>query len=158
MLQTQDMTLRGVGKAMNRMGELAIMAQDITMSNADRALYAEEFTQLKTMVSDSACMVFNRVEMFSSQSRMVSVDADGGTTEFPAIDLQSDPYAAAVADETSIKTLDSAVATLSSCQGRHEPVVNRSRQGRCGPGQSRGRERAIDGLAYVADLRRQPDH
>ena len=112
MLQAQDMILRGVGKAMNRMGELAILAQDITKSNADRALYAEEFTQLKTMVSDSARIVFNGVEMFGSQSRSASVDADGGTTDFPAIDLQADPYAAAVADETSIKTLDSAVAAL----------------------------------------------
>ena len=30
MLQTQDGTLRSVGKALNRMGELAILAQDIT--------------------------------------------------------------------------------------------------------------------------------
>ena len=59
MLQTQDGTLRSVGKAMNRMGELAILAQDVTKSDSDRALYAEEFTQLKTMVSDSAGMKFN---------------------------------------------------------------------------------------------------
>ena len=48
MLQTQDGTLRSVGKALNRMGELAILAQDVTKSNSDRALYAGEFTQLKT--------------------------------------------------------------------------------------------------------------
>ncbi len=112
MLQTQDGTLRSVGRAMNRMGELAILAQDITKSDADRALYAEEFTQLKNMVSDSAGMTFNGVKMFGSQSKSVTVNEDGGTTDLPAINLQADPYAAAVANEVSIATLDSAAAAL----------------------------------------------
>ena len=113
MLQTQDGTLRSVGKALNRMGELAILAQDITKSDADRALYAEEFTQLKTMVSDSAGMTFNGVKMFGSQSKSVTVNEDGGTAELPAINLQADPYAAAVANvDLPSSTLDSAAAAL----------------------------------------------
>ena len=112
MLQTQDGTLRSVGKALNRMGELAILAQDVTKSDADRALYAEEFTQLKTMVSDSSGMTFKGVKIFGSQSKAVTVNEDGGTTELPAINLQADPYAAAVANEISIATLDSAAAAL----------------------------------------------
>ncbi len=112
MLQTQDETLRSVGNALNRMGELAILAQDVTKSDADRALYAEEFTQLKTMVSDSSGMTFNGVKIFGSQSKAVTVNEDGGTTELPAINLQADPYAAAVANEISIATLDSAAAAL----------------------------------------------
>ena len=114
MLQTQDGTLRSVGNALNRMGELAILAQDVTKSDSDRALYAEEFAQLKIMVSDSAGMRFNGVEMFGSQTKAVTVDGDGGTTELPAINLQADPYAAAVADETAIDTLDSAAAALAT--------------------------------------------
>ena len=130
MLQTQDGTLRSVGKALNRIGELAILAQDITKSDADRALYVQEFTQLKTMVSESARMVFSGVEMFSSQSRSVTVDADGGTTEFPAIDLQAEPYAAAVADETSIRTLDSAVAALAVVkEGMSQLSTDRAKAG-----------------------------
>ena len=112
LLQAQDGTLRSVGNALNRMGELAILAQDITKSNADRALYAEEFSQLKTMVSDSSGMTFNGVKMFGSQSKAVTVDEDGRTTDLPAINLQADPYAAAVANEISIATLDSAAAAL----------------------------------------------
>ena len=69
LLQTQDGTLRSVGKALNRMGELAILAQDVTKSDADRALYAGEFTQLKTMVSDSSGMMFNGVKMFVELSK-----------------------------------------------------------------------------------------
>ena len=112
MLQTQDGTMRSVGKSLNRMGELAILAQDVTKSDADRALYAEEFTQLKTMVSDSSGMTFNGVKIFGSQSKTVTVNEDGGTPELPAINLQADPYAAAVANEISIATLDSAAAAL----------------------------------------------
>ena len=112
LLQTQDGTLRSVGKALNRMGELAILAQDVTKSDADRALYAEEFTQLKTMVSDSSGMTFNGVKMFGSQTKSETVNEDGGTTKLPAINLQAGPYAAAVANEISIATLDSAAAAL----------------------------------------------
>ena len=130
MLQTQDGTLRSVGNALNRMGELAILAQDVTKSDSDRALYAEEFTQLKTMVSDSSRMAFNGVEMFGNQSKSVTVDEDGGTTELPAIDLQADPYAAAVADETSIATLDSAAAALATVkEGVSQVSTDRAKVG-----------------------------
>jgi len=130
MLQTQDGTLRSVGKAMNRMGELAILAQDVTKSDSDRALYAEEFAQLKTMVSDSAGMRFNGVEMFGSQTKAVTVDGDGGTTELPAINLQADPYAAAVADETAIDTLDSAAAALATVkEGMSQVSTDRAEVG-----------------------------
>ena len=130
MLQTQDGTLRSVGNALNRMGELAILAQDITKSDADRALYAEEFRQLKTMVSDSSRMTFNGVKMFDSQSKAVTVNEDGGTTELPAINLQADPYAAAVADETAIVTLDSAAAALAVVkEGMSQVSTDRAKVG-----------------------------
>lgn len=130
MLQTQDGTLRSVGNALNRMGELAILAQDVTKSDADRALYAEEFSQLKTMVSDSARMTFNEVEMFSDQPKAVTVDEDGGTTELPAISLEADPYAAAVANETSIDTLDNAAAALATVkEGMSQVSTDRAKVG-----------------------------
>jgi len=37
--------------ALNRIGKLAILGKDITKPDADRAVYAEEFSQLKTMLS-----------------------------------------------------------------------------------------------------------
>ncbi|MDP6795746.1 MAG: flagellin [Verrucomicrobiota bacterium] len=130
MLQTQDGTLRSVGNALNRMGQLAILAQDVTKSDSDRALYAEEFSQLKTMVSDSARMTFNEVAMFSDQSRAVTVDEGGSTTELPAINLQADPYAAAVADETAIDTLDNAAAALATVkEGMSQVSTDRARVG-----------------------------
>ena len=130
MLQTQDGTLRSVGNALNRMGELAILAQDVTKSDSDRALYAEEFSQLKTMVSDSAGMRFNGVEMFGSQTKAVTVDEDGGMTELPAIDLEADSYAVAVADETAIDTLENAVAALATVkEGMSQVSTDRAKVG-----------------------------
>jgi hypothetical protein len=46
------------------MGELAILAQDVTKSDADRALYAEEFSQLKTMVSEDGGTTKLRLSIF----------------------------------------------------------------------------------------------
>lgn len=130
MLQAQDGILRSVGNALNRMGKLAILAQDVTKSDSDRALYAEEFSQLKTMVSDSARKTFNEVAMFSDQSRAVTVDEDGGTTELPAINLQADSYAAAVADQTAIDTLDNAAAALATLKdGMSQVFTDRAKVG-----------------------------
>jgi hypothetical protein len=80
-------------------------------------------------------MAFNEVEMFGNQSKSVTVDEDGGTTELPAIDLQADPYAAAVADETSIATLDSAAAALATVKEGVSQLSTDPCQGRCSPGQ-----------------------
>ena len=44
--QTQDGYLKKIGKALDRMSELAILSQDITKQDSDRALYNTEFQQL----------------------------------------------------------------------------------------------------------------
>ena len=77
---------------------------------------------------------------------------------FPAIDLQADPYAAAVADETSIRTLDSAVAALAVVkEGMSQVSTDRAKVGAAQASLEAESER-LTGRAYVADLRRQPDH
>jgi len=52
--QTQDGFLKKVAKALDRMSELSILAQDVTKSDADRGLYNAEFTQLSAYVSSAA--------------------------------------------------------------------------------------------------------
>ena len=88
-LQTQDGTLKSVIRSLNRMGELAILAQDATKSDADRALYTEEFNQLKAGLSDSTQATFNGVKMFSSEPKAVTVDENAKTVELPAVDLEA---------------------------------------------------------------------
>src|ERR1051325_10320090 len=50
--QTQDGFLQKVGKALDRMSELSILSQDVTKSNADRALYNSEFSTLGSYITD----------------------------------------------------------------------------------------------------------
>src|SRR5687767_15996067 len=50
--QTQDGFLKKVTKALDRMSELAILSQDVTKSDADRALYNEEFVTLGEYIDD----------------------------------------------------------------------------------------------------------
>ena len=54
--QTQDGYMQTVSKALNRMSELAIMAQDTLKSPTDRALYYQEFSALGSfIVNVSTC-------------------------------------------------------------------------------------------------------
>src|SRR6266850_4727054 len=50
--QTQDGFMTKVSKALDRMSELSILAQDVIKSNADRALYQKEFDTLGAYVDN----------------------------------------------------------------------------------------------------------
>src|SRR5512139_3823602 len=52
--QTQDGFLQKVGKALDRMSELSMLSQDVTKTDADRALYNAEFTKLGGYINDLA--------------------------------------------------------------------------------------------------------
>src|SRR5579864_4056955 len=62
--QTQDGYLQKVGDALNRMSELAVLAQDVTKTSSDTALYQEEFKTLGVFVNDVANKTFNGVTLF----------------------------------------------------------------------------------------------
>lgn len=112
-LQTQDGTLETVSRSLNRMGELAILAQDATKSDADRALYTEEFNQLKAGLSETTQATFNGVKMFSSEPKTVTVDENAKMAELPAVDLEA-AASEVVAEGTDLSTLENAAAALAS--------------------------------------------
>jgi len=85
--QTQDGFLGKVGKALDRMSELSILSQDVTKSDADRALYNTEFTTLKAYISDTAGKDFNGVSLFGATGLAVTKDTDGGTFTMNAANL-----------------------------------------------------------------------
>src|ERR1041385_4546496 len=62
--QTQDGYLKKVSKALNRMSELSILAEDATKTDSDRALYNAEFSTLGAYIDDVAGRDFNGVQMF----------------------------------------------------------------------------------------------
>lgn len=101
--QTQDGYLQKVGKALNRMGELSILAQDITKTDADRDLYNAEFTQLGAYIDDIATKDFNGIALFDGTSLDVTTDGEGSTIATTGVDVT----AAAYTDATSA-TVDTA--------------------------------------------------
>jgi flagellin len=65
-LQTQDGVLKSADKVLNRMSELATLAQDVTKSTSDLALYSTELTQLKGQLNLMLSEKFNGVSLFQS--------------------------------------------------------------------------------------------
>jgi flagellin len=110
--QTQDGFLKKVSKALDRMSELSILAQDITKSDADRALYDQEFQNLGTFVTDSASKDFNGVSLFSGTSLDVTTDGDGATVSVAGLDLGSTSYTGATG--SNIATTTAAASALSA--------------------------------------------
>jgi flagellin len=83
--QTQDGFLKKIGKALDRMSELSVMAQDITKTDGDRSLYNREFQTLNSYINDVVTKDFNGVSLFGTTSRNVTSDGDGGTFQIRAI-------------------------------------------------------------------------
>jgi len=99
--QTRDGYLQKVGKALDRMSELAVLAQDTTKTDADRALYNAEFSTLGAFVNDSATKDFNGVSLFSSSSMNITIDSDGNTYSMAGINLGSSTYTTATSSSVS---------------------------------------------------------
>lgn len=106
--QTQDGFLKKIGKALDRMSELAILAQDVTKSDADRALYHEEFSQLGSYLSNTSSKDFNGVSLFSATALNVTVDSEGSTFSMAGVNLGTASYTA---------TMSASIATISGATG-----------------------------------------
>ena len=63
-LQTQDGVLKSADNVLNRMSELATLAQDVTKSTSDLALYSTELTQLKGQLNLMLSEKFNGITLF----------------------------------------------------------------------------------------------
>ncbi|HYE30818.1 MAG TPA: flagellin [Methylomirabilota bacterium] len=108
--QTQDGFLKKVTKALDRMSELSVLAQDVTKTDADRALYNAEFTNLGAYIDDVATKEFNGVALFDGTALDVTTDDEANTFTMAAVDLT----AAAYTDATSatVDTAANAAAAL----------------------------------------------
>jgi flagellin len=95
--QTQDGYLKKIAKALDRMSELSILAQDVTKSDADRALYNTEFAQLSAYIGNTSTKEFNGVSLFSSATLNVTLDSDGNTFAMGGVNLGAAAYTGAMA-------------------------------------------------------------
>ena len=91
--QTQEGYLKKISDALTRMSELAIAAQDVTKSDADRALYQSEFSQLSQFIGNSSDKDFNGVSLFSGESLEVTIDSEVNTLQMQGISLAVEVYA-----------------------------------------------------------------
>ena len=94
--QTQDGYLKNIDHAMQRMTELAMLAQDNTKQDQDRALYNKEFQQLMDYVLSTRTNDFNGVNLFDGGKVDVVIDPDGNTFPVGGIDLYSAVYESAL--------------------------------------------------------------
>ena len=110
--QTQDGFLKKVSKALDRMSELSVLAQDVTKTDGDRDLYNKEFTTLASYITDLAAKDFNGVSLFVSTDKSVTTDSDANTFTMSGVNLGATSYT----DETAatIDTASNANAALTS--------------------------------------------
>lgn len=109
--QTQDGYLKKITKTFDRMSELAILSQDATKSDADRALYNTEFTALQGYVTDIASKQFNGVDLFGATPLDVTKDEEGATYTMATVDVGAAAYTA-VTGAVGVATAANAATSL----------------------------------------------
>jgi len=120
-IQTQDGYMKKIGKALNRMSELTIMAQDVTKTDADRILYNSEFRTLGEYVTEASGKSFNGVPLFSATALSVTTDGDGSAFSMNGIDLTAAEYTTATGStidsvansQTALTNVNAAITKLS---------------------------------------------
>jgi len=137
--QTQDGYFSKIADALNRMSELAILSQDVTKSDSDKALYNQEFKTLSKYITDVATKDFNGVSLFDGKTLNVTVDSDAHTFAMTGVDLGNATYATAVAD--SIDTTANAMQALTDVKA----AINQLAQDRASIGAN------IESLTYYSD-------
>jgi flagellin len=97
-LQTQDGYLQKVSDALTRMGELSVLAQDVTKTDADRTLYDTEFHSLALYFGNAATKDFNGVSLFNGAALNVTSDGGGNFFATAGVDLAGTSYASLSGD------------------------------------------------------------
>jgi flagellin len=116
--QTQDGFLQKVQKALNRMSELSVLAQDVTKTSEDLSLYDKEFQTLKTYISDLSTKDFNGVSLFNGTALNVTTDSDANKFSMTGVNLNSATIYSAVfgatISVTSASNASNALTTIKS--------------------------------------------
>ncbi len=112
--QTQDGYLKKVAKALDRMGELSMLALDETKSNTDRGLYNNEFVNLQNFVTSSSTRDFNSVSMFGGNSFQVTINSEGAGFSYSAINLATATFTNATVNTTNLTTTTLATTALTN--------------------------------------------
>jgi len=121
--QTQDGYVAKVNDAFSRMSELAVLAQDVTKTTSDRALYQQEFTALGSYINNVSTKDFNGVSLFNGTTLNVTTDSEANTFGMVGINLNANvTYTTATADnittiagaKTALTDVKKAISQLAS--------------------------------------------
>lgn len=112
--QTQDGFLKKVGKALDRMSELAVLSQDVTKVDSDRNLYDAEYQTLKAYIEDVSAKSFNGVSLFGGATLGVTKDEDGNKYNMTAVNLTTGDVntASSSGDVTTTSTAATALTSV----------------------------------------------
>jgi flagellin len=103
-VQTQEGYLKKIANALDRMSELSVLAQDVTKTESDRALYDQEFSELKGYINSAGTKEFNGISLFTPNAIEVTVDAEGSGLRMAGIDLKASPYSLVTSSEAGVAT------------------------------------------------------
>lgn len=95
--RTQEDYLSKVAKALDRMGELFILAQDSIRTNAERALYSEEFARHGEAVTEVRARDYNGRALFLGAPLKVTTEVGGQPMTLLGVDLISSTNSSAAA-------------------------------------------------------------
>jgi flagellin len=121
--QTQDGYLGKVAKALDRMSELATLAQDSTKTTTDLSLYNSEFSSLYSYIDVIDDQTFNGVSLFNGGSLSVLQQDSSAAFESASIDIGASALSAAV-----ITSGTSAIAALTLVKTRLDAVATNRAQ------------------------------
>jgi flagellin len=98
-LQTQDGVIKTADKILNRMSELATLAQDVTKSTQDLSLYNTELTQLKDQLKLMLKEEFNGISLFNDGSSF------GGSASGIGLSIDTNPTLTVVTSHDGNQTV-----------------------------------------------------
>jgi flagellin len=98
------------------MSELAVLAQDVTKSTDDRALYNQEFNTLASYIKDVGTKEFNGVSLFDGTSLNVTVDSEANKFAMTGVNLLGSTSYTAVVGAAGTTTASDSIADVTSAQ------------------------------------------
>ena len=110
--QTQDGFLGGVQKVLNRMGTLAIRAQDTTLSPDQRSIFQEEFRALKDTFNDLRTARYNERNLFDGKELSITTTPEQQPLASAGVDLFTPDISLITAKNTHLDTPPDAQSAL----------------------------------------------
>ncbi|MBI2947219.1 MAG: hypothetical protein HYY23_06205 [Verrucomicrobia bacterium] len=118
--EVQSSAVQQIADIENRKGELAIRAQDATLTDSDRQALQAEFATLQQAQNQLQGQQFNGVPVFSSSSQQVVADGDGTNVALSAVNLGASVASGGIAESisgaTSVSTSANAASALNTIQ------------------------------------------